>query len=134
MRCEKKNTFWHTLPFAPSWCFFFPTEKSCKLINLTICIKPENWKKEKERKKERRAHTTFHANDIVRFVLQAVRKFSFHNNKKFSWKSNYIVNALSYISFCIFDYSLFVISQEDEVVGSPSKGQVSKACNYWKCL
>lgn len=113
--------------------FFLPTEKSCKLINLIICIKPENGKK-KKRKKERSTRTTFHANSIVRFVLQAVKKFSFHNNKKFSWKSNYIVNALSYISFCIFHYSLFVISQEDEVVGSPSKGQVSKACNYWKHL
>ena len=109
--------------------FLLPTEKSCKLINLIICIKPENGKK-KKRKKERSTRTTFHANSIVRFVLQAVKKFSFHNNKKFSWKSNYIVNALSYISFCIFDYSLFVISQEDEVVGSPSKGQVSEACNY----
>ena len=114
--------------------FLLPTEKSCKLINLTICIKLENGKKKKERKKERSTRTTFHANSIVRFVLQAVRKFSLHNNKKFSWKSNYIVNALSYISFRIFDYSLFVISQEDEVVGSPSKGQVSKACNYWKHL
>ena len=133
----KKKTVFDThclLRRAGVFFFFLPTEKSCKLINLTICIKLENGKKKKERKKERSTHTTFHANSIVRFVVQAVRKFSFHNNKKFSWKSNYIVNALSYISFCIFDYSLFVISQEDEVVGSPSKGQVSKACNYWKHL
>ena len=35
----------------------------------------------------------------------------------------------------LFDYSLFVISpQEDEVAGSPSKGEVSWACNYWKYL
>ena len=37
-------------------------------------------------------------------------------------------------NLCVFDYSLFVISQEDEVVASPSKGQVSKARNYWKHL
>ena len=34
----------------------------------------------------------------------------------------------------LFDYSLFVISQEDEVAGSPSKGEVSWARNYWKYL
>ena len=33
-----------------------------------------------------------------------------------------------------FIFRFFVISQENEVVGSPSKGQVSKAPNYWKHL
>ena len=37
-------------------------------------------------------------------------------------------------NFCLFDYSLFVISQEDEVVASPSKEQENWAGNYWKYL
>ena len=130
---KKKKVFDTHCLLRRAGVFFFSYKKRLQ-INQSNNLYQTGKLKEKKRKKERSTHTTFHANAIVRFVLQAVRKFSFHNNKKFSWKSNYIVNALSYISFCIFDYSLFVISQEDEVVGSPSKGQVSKACNYWRHL
>ena len=132
---KKKTVFdTHCLLRRAGVFFFFSSYRKKLQINQSNNLYQTGKRKEKKRKKERSTRTTFHANSIVRFVLQAVRKFSFHNNKKFSWKSNYIVNALSYISFRIFDYSLFVISQEDEVVGSPSKGQVSKACNYWKHL
>ena len=37
-------------------------------------------------------------------------------------------------NLCLFDFLLLLISQEDEVVGSLSKGQVSKARNYGKHL
>ena len=37
-------------------------------------------------------------------------------------------------NFCLFDYSLFVISPEDEVVATPCKEQEIWAGNYWKYL
>ena len=67
--------------------FFFLNRKKLQINQSNDLYQTEKLK-EKKRKKERSTHTTFLANAIVRFVLQAVRKFSFHKNKKFSWKSN----------------------------------------------
>ena len=70
MRCVKIKIVFDTHCLL-RWADFVLIEKSCKLINERIRIKPENWKK------ERNTHTTFHADAIVNFVLQAVEMVVF---------------------------------------------------------
>ena len=133
----KKNSFWHAVPFVPSW--FFLTEKSCKLINVTLRIKPEIWKKKKERKKEAHNFSTKCYSEVcfVWFVFITIKSLLGNQTSKCTFVHQYRQvlwpgqkHGISvYLIFCFF-----VISQENEVVDSPSKGQVSKARNYWKHL
>ena len=84
----EKKTGTHCLLRRAGFFFFFFLNRKKLQINQSNDLYQTEKLKEKKRKKERSTHTTFLANAIVRFVLQPVRKFSFHKNKKFSWKSN----------------------------------------------